>query len=156
MIGRQYSIQQSIAAVTTAKILLQIKAGATTPLWINYVACDGSSDTADGMDITLVRASSASTVTSLTPSPFGATAGTVQIAQAAGGTSATGHTSTSDGTLTDVLWRRQASVQSGGGCAEWFPEGAIVVNAAGFIVLKSNITITSATLTCTIIFTEIG
>lgn len=153
---REYAVTASLATITTAKTLIQVKAGSATPLWISYIAVDGSSDTADGMDITIVRKSAAATVTSFTPLLLNATAGTGQVAQAAGGTSATGTNASAEGTDGDILWRRQASVQSGGGVAERFADGEILVAAGGIIGLKSNITITSATLTATLYFVEIG
>lgn len=152
-LGRQYAITQSIAGNTTARTLIQIKAGATTPLWLDYVAVDGQSDVADAMDITIVRKSAAATVTSYTPllvDPGG------PAADAVGGTAATGHTATVEGTDGDILFRRSVSVQAGGGLAERFAPGEIVVAAAGIIAIKHNITITSQTLTVTVLFTEIG
>lgn len=157
MIGRQYAVTLSNATETTAKTQQQIKAGATTPLWINYVAMDGSSDIADGTDAILVRKTAgAATVTSFTPLLYLETAGTGQIAQAAGGATATGTDASAEGTDGDVLWRRQCSMQSGGGASEWFPEGMILVKATGLIGLKHNLAVTSTTITTQTIFSEIA
>lgn len=157
MIGRQYELTLSNATQTTAKTQLQYKAGATTPAWVNYVNMDGSSDTADGTDAVLVRKTAgAASVTSFTPLLDLETAGTGQIAQGAGGASATGTNASAEGTDGDILWRRQCSMQSGGGAAENFAEGQKIVKATGIIGLKHNLAVSSCTITSHMTLTEIA
>jgi len=163
MIGRQYAISEKMTVATGPVTLWQITAAAASrPLWINYIAVDGSSDTSDGMDIDLLRKSVTATgltafTTTATGNPLLATAGTVQQSGIqTGGGNTSGFLATGEGTNGASLWRRQASVQSGGGVAEWFPEGAILVPPGGIIALRSVITITSASVSVSVIFSEIG
>jgi len=148
-----YSVQASIATVTTAKTLIQIKAGTASALeilraWIT----NGTVTTDDNVEGIIVRKSAAATVTSFTPLLFDPSD---QAAKAVGGTAATGHTATVEGTDTDVLVREAFSVLAGW---TWLPtpEERMVVPQGGIIALKSNIAITSATLVCGMIFREIG
>lgn len=138
--GFQYAVHSS-SATTTAKTLIQIKAGAATPLEIIEAGCSGQSDTADAMEILILRITSTATVTSFTPLEL-VEAG--PAADAAGGTSATGIDASSNGTAGDILVRQNVSVQAGGGFfwSKNMGGARIYVPAAGFLALKSNITIT--------------
>lgn len=154
--ARSYAVQAQLTTVTTAKTLAQIKAGAASPLYIDYISVEGQSDVADAMEILLLRKSVAATVTAFTPTPLNESAGTEQVALAVGGTAATGTNASAEGTDGDILDRWSVSVQAGGGLQIWFPEGQIMVGAGAIIALKLNNTITSATLTVTVHFSEVG
>ena len=138
--GCQYAVYFN-GAVTTAKTLIQIKAGAAIPLDLVEASITGQSDTADALEALILRKSSAETVTSFTPLEL-MEAG--PAAAAAGGTSATGHTATTEASDSDILVRQNVSVQAGGGFfwSRNMGGARIHVPAAGFIALKSNITIT--------------
>jgi hypothetical protein len=148
-----YSVHASIAAVTTAKTLLQIKAGASTPLEILRAWCTNGDVTADDqMEIQLIRKSAAATVTSFTPILFDPSD---QAAKAVGGTSATGYNASAEGTDGDIVWREAASVLAG-----WIylptPDERAMVAPGGIIAMKSNITVASMTMICGIIFRELA
>lgn len=138
--GFQYAVHAS-GAVTTAKTLIQIKAGAATPLELLEAGCSGQSDTADAMEILILRLTAAATVTSFTPLELSESG---PAADAAGGTAATGTDASANGTAGDILVRVNASVQAGGGFywSKNMGGARIYVPAAGFLALKSNITIT--------------
>jgi len=153
MTGNVYVVQASIAAVTAAKTLLQIKAGATTPLeLIRAEISNSSSEVSDTGELQIVRKSAAATVTSFTPLLYN---GITAAADAVGGTAATGHTATAEGTDGDVLYRRGFNVLNG---HVWLPtpKERIIVAGAGIIALKSAITITSVTLLAVLVFEELG
>lgn len=138
--GAQYAVEAS-GAVTTAKTLIQIKPGAAMPLELVEVGVDGQSDTADAMEILILRLSAAATVTSYTPKELMEDG---PAAAAVGGTAATGVDASANGTASDILVRRNASVQAGGGFfwSRNMGGSKIFVPAAGLIAVKSNITIT--------------
>ena len=148
-----YSVHASIATITTAVTLLQIKAGSASALeilraWIT----NGTASADDIFEAQILRKTAAATVTSFTPLLFDPSD---QAAKAVGGTAATGHTATDEGTDGNILVREAASILAGW---TWLPtpEERIVVPQGGFIALKSGITITSATLVCGMIFRELG
>lgn len=142
--GLQYSINFS-GAVTTAKVLMQLDMASGGYADIVEVAVDGQSDTADAMEIVVARYSVASTSgTSFTPLEL------VEAGGAANTTNGTGNTGvlfTSEGTIGDIIMRRNASVQAGGGF--FWARGLggvkptkIHVDNGGIIGVKSAITIT--------------
>ena len=139
--GCRYTVHFT-GAVTTAKTLIQIKAGAAMPLDLVEVRVDGQSDTADAMEILILRKTAAATVTDFTPIED-MEAGPAAAATGGGGNT-TGTMASGEGTDGDVLARGDASVQAGGGFFWSRNMGGrkIHVPAAGFIAVKSNITIT--------------
>ena len=148
-----YSVHASIAAVTAAKTLLQIKAGSATPLEILRVWLEnGSVEVDDTMEVQLLRKLAGATVTSFTPILFEPSD---QAAKAVGGTSATGHTATAEGTDGDILIREGASILAG---YTWLPtpEERILVPPGGIIALKTALTVNSMVMICGIIFRELA
>lgn len=154
MTGNVYAVHASIATVTAAKTLIQIKAGATTPLELLRcgVSFSAFSETSDTAEITILRKSAAATVTSFTPLLYN---GIDAAADAVGGTAATGHTATVEGTDGDILYREAVNVLAG---FQWLPtpEERLIVPSAGIVAIKSNLAITSATAHAIAIFREIG
>ena len=147
-----YKISQKIT-VTTAITLLQIKAGATNPLEILRASVtNGSVEVSDTMHIKLLRKSAAATVTSLTPLLLNPQ---YPVAKAVGGTAATGHTATVEGTDTDIMDEEGNNVLNGYRYLP-VPEERIIVPAAGFIALRSEIALASVDLVCVMVFGELG
>jgi hypothetical protein len=147
-----YSITRSVTT-STAITILQIKAGAATPLKIIRAWCN-QSDVATNAQaaIQLLRKTAAATVTSFTPlknSP------SYPTADAAGGTAATGITASAEGTDGDIIIQEGFQMQNG-----WLylpvPEERIIVPAAGIIALKFPAAPTSALWKCGIIFGELN
>ena len=153
MAGNVYSVTVSIAAVTTAQTLIQIKAGATTPLeLLRAEVSQTTTETSDTAEFVIRRKTVAATVTSATPLlylPSG------PVADAVGGTAATGTDGSAEGTDSDILYQRGFNVLNG---HTWLPtpEGRIIVGSAGIIALISNITVSSATLVAHVVFREFG
>ena len=148
-----YSVVGSTATLTTAKTLIQIKAGAATSLeilraWISQT----TSETSDTSEAQVLRKSATATVTSFTPLLFEVSD---QAAKAVGGTSATGINASGEGTDGDILIREGFNVLAGW---TWLPtpEERIFVEPAGFIGLKFNVNISSATLVYGMIFRELA
>ena len=147
-----YSVLFS-GVITVAKTLIQIKAGAITPLEILRASITNISvDASDSGSAIISRKSAAATVTSYTPLLWDGSSG---AADAAGGTAATGHTATVEGTDGDVLVDEGFNVLNG-----WLwlptPEERIIVPGAGFIALRTATTITSATLKGVLVFRELA
>ncbi len=146
-----YTVHASIATVTTAVTLIQIKAGAANGLEILRVWATNTSVTADDRaEFQILRKTAAATVTSFTPIQHNESHA---AAAAVGGTTATGHTATDEGTDGDIIIREGTTV-----LAPWYwhptPYEQIIVPAGGIIALKSAIAITSATLVCGVTFVE--
>jgi hypothetical protein len=142
--GFQYSINFS-AAITTAKVLMQLQFTSAMSGEIVEIAVDGQSDTADAMEIVVARYSAVSSSgTSFTPIEL------VENGPASTTTNATNGTGvvfTTEGTIGDILLRRDASVQAGGGF--YWSRGMggakptrLYLAASGIVGVKSNITIT--------------
>lgn len=138
--------------VTTAKTLIQLKAGASRKVELLRAWISQSSVTADDTgEALLLRYTSAGTVTSATPikhNPDG------QAAQAVGGTAATGTNATAEGsTSIENIILEGFSVLAGW---VWLPtpEERIIVPPAGFLALKSNFDITSANIIAGMTFRE--
>ncbi len=145
-----YVVRQNIATVTTAVTLLQLKAGAGNPLELLRASVTAESTTSDEMVIQVLRKSATATVTSFTPllkRPD------MPVAAAAGGTAATGHTATVEGTDDDILYEESVNVLNGFVYVP-VPEEREWVDVAGFLALKSAIAITSVTLRCVFVFGE--
>lgn len=98
-----YSVLLPDVAVSTAITLIQVKAGADTSLEIIRAWCSQeNTDTSDQQEIQIVRKTAAATVTSFTPILLSPNYG---AAKAVGGTAATGHTATVEGTDGDIVYR---------------------------------------------------
>jgi len=139
--------------ITTAKTLIQIKAGASSALELLRASITNTTvDASDSGSAEILRKTAAATVTSFTPLLYDPSD---QAAKAVGGTTATGHTATAEGTDGDILVDEGFNVLNG-----WLwlptPEERITVPQGGIIALKSGTTITSATLKALMVFREIG
>lgn len=147
-----YVVRQKIT-VTAAVTLLQVKAGATFPLeLIRASVTNATSETSDTLHAQVLRKSVAATVTSFTPLLVNPT---YPVAKAVGGTAATGHTGSAEGTDSDILDEEGVNVLNGYRQI-WLPEERPVVAAAGIIALKSALAISSADLVCIMVFGELG
>lgn len=152
MNGGIYIVNHS-AVVATAISIIQIKAGATTPLIILRAAVTQRSSTTSAQTaIQFVRKSAAGTVTSFTPLKLRPSDA---AADAVGGTAATGITASAEGTDTDILVREGFNLLNG-----WLyvpvPEERILVPPAGIIALKFPAAPASATYDAYIIFQELN
>ena len=154
MAGRVYTISGTIASVSAAQSLIQIKSGASSMCeilraWITQT----TSETSDTGIAEIHRNSAAATVTDQDPQPHEFTD---QEALATGGTAATGINASGEGTPGDVLIVEGFNVLSG-----WVylptPEERIWVPPAGFLLLKSDAALSvTVTLACGITFREVG
>ena len=142
--GCGYTLMFS-GAVTTAKVLMQIVADAAMPLEVVEVAVDGQSDSADAMEIIIARYSTKSTSGTSASGLLGEWSPDNPTSTVDVGTGDTGTLFTTPGTQTDILVRRDASVQAGGGFF-WSKNMSggppLFVPAAGILGIQSNITIT--------------
>jgi hypothetical protein len=148
-----YTVKIKISAVTTAKTLIQIKAGTASALEILRAWLTQSNVTVDdNAEALILRKTAAATVTSATPVLHDPSD---QAAKAVGGTTATGTNASTEGTDGDELIHEGFSILAGW---TWLPtpEERIIVPQAGFIALKSAIDVTSADIVCGITFREIG
>lgn len=149
-----YIVQSPINAFTAILTMIQVKSGATFPIELLGAGVSFSnSEASDTAEILLLIKSVASTVTSLTPVPLNQGLG--PVAKAVGGTAATGHTATVEGTDSTVLEAEFINTLAG---LLWkpAPEERIIIPAATIVALKSNITITSASARAWIKFRELG
>ena len=151
--GRVYTISGVVTGVTTAQSLIQIKAGASTMVeilraWISNT----TSETSDTGIAEIHRNSAAATVSSQAALKHH---DSDQAAKAVNGTAATGIDATGEGTPGDVLIVEGFNVLAGW---TWLPtpEERIWVPPAGFLLLKSDLAISSVTLACGITFREVG
>ncbi len=138
--------------VSTAITILQLKAGANTPLEILRASVAQTGLSASAMQaVNLLRKTAAATVTAFTAlknNPNDPAAGAV------GGTAATGYTATVEGTDGDILVAGAFNVLNGW---EWLPtpEERITVDAAGILALKFPAAPTSAAWKAAIWFREL-
>lgn len=149
-----YIAQADIGAFTAIKTLIQIKAGVTFPIEILRAGVSfDNSQVSDTAEILLLIKSTAATVTSLTPEPLNQSLG--PVAKAVGGTAATGHSASAEGSDGAVLAPDFVNTLAG---IVWLPtpEERIIIPAAGIIALKSNQIITSAAARAFIVFRELG
>lgn len=139
--GKVYVVNNLNVSISTAITVIQVKAGAATPLWLVRASIAQRGSVVSAQDrIIIVRKTAAATVTTFTPLLYDGTDG---AAAAAGGTSATGITASAEGTDGDILVDRPFNVLNG---FEWIatPLEMIKVPAAGFIALKFPVAPTSA------------
>jgi hypothetical protein len=146
-----YVVRAVIATVTAAKTLIQIKAGATTPLDLIRAGFSIDSTVSDEAVAQIVRKSAAATVTTFTPLEHNEDG---PAADAVGGTAATGTNATVEGTDTDHLLEEAFNSLNGWNYA-WLPDERIRVQPAGFIALKHELAITSAQVRCYMVFGEL-
>lgn len=149
-----YVARMSAVSVSTAITLVQVKAGTTCGLeiiraWVGNT----DSETSNQLQVQFLRKTAAATVTSFTPLKFGTN---MAAANAAGGTSATGHTATVEGTDGDILIADGFNVLNG-----WLyvptPEERPQVPVSGIVAIKLGSAPAAATvLSAGIVFGETG
>jgi hypothetical protein len=134
--GATYIVRLDSTAVTAAKTLLQVKAGAAAPLeLISAKISQITKTTTELLNIQILRKSAAATVTSFTPlklDPGNPTAAAV------GGTAATGINATVEGTDTDIILSEVWNILNGVWQYLPLPEERIWVPAAGILGIKLN------------------
>jgi hypothetical protein len=131
--GRTYVVNNLAVTISTAITIIQIKAGATWPLWLVRATLTQKGSTTSAQErVQILRKTAAATVTSATALLYD---GDDIAAKAVGGTTSTGITATGEGTDGDVLVDRGFNVLNG---FEWVATSfdSILVPAAGFIALK--------------------
>ncbi len=145
-----YSVRFS-GTITTAKTLIQIKAASALEI-LRMSITQTSTETSDTAEAQILRKTVAATVTSFTPLLW---ATNDQAAKAVGGTAATGHTASAEGTDGDILVAEGFNVLAGW---TWLPtpEERMSLESGEFIALKSAITIASSTLIGLIVFRELN
>ena len=150
--GRVYVVNNLNVVISTAITIIQIKAGATTPLYLVRASLAQRLSTTSAQErVIIVRKTAAATVTSATPLLYD---GTDSAAAAVGGTTSTGITASAEGTDGDILVDRPFNVLNG---FEWIPTPMemIKVPAAGFIALKFPNAPASATWSAQMVFCEV-
>jgi archaellin len=133
--GYLYYVELPSTAITAAKTLVQVKAGAA-PLDIASVRVAQLTKTSSELlELQLLRKSAAATVTSFTPLKFNPGD---PASLAVGGTSATGNNASAEGTNSDILLKTSWNVVNG----EWLylpvPEARIRVPQGGIFGVKLN------------------
>jgi exosome complex RNA-binding protein Rrp4 len=146
-----YVVRFETAAVTTAQTHIQIKAGAARNLDILRAGLFVETTTSETVPVIIGRKSATATVTSFTPLLYNPDS---PAADAAGGVSATGTNASAEGTDGDILVEDVFNTLNG-----WVwvptPEERIRVEAAGFIALRHDLTITSAVVRGYMVFGEL-
>lgn len=151
--GSVYVVNNLAVTISTAITIIQVKAGATTPLWLVRVRLTQKGSTSSAQErVQILRKSGTATVTSFTPlliNPNSAAAAAV------GGTAATGITATAEGTDGDVLVDTGFNVLNG---FEWIPTPMemIQVNPATFIAMKFPTAPASQVWSAQMFFVEAG
>jgi hypothetical protein len=133
--GNVYAVRLAPTAITAAKTLIQIKAGAGALVIVKARVYQKTKTTTEFLDLHVVRKSAAATVTSFTPLKLRTGS---EASLAVGGTSATGVNATAEGTDTEILDEDDWNVLNGGWMELDIPEGRIWVPQAGIIGLKLN------------------
>lgn len=150
-----YVVNHNAIVVSTAITIIQIKAGASTPIELLRAHVSQSlSETSTQKSIQILMKTTAATVTSATPVlwPNGG-AGPI-AASAVGGTAATGIAVTAEGTDGAILVNEGWNIVSGW---TWVPASdkeRILVPAAGIIALKFPVAPASATFRAYMVFEE--
>lgn len=147
-----YTVQYGPATLATAITVIQIKAGATSPLEIISVRVTQNTSTASAWQrIQLIRKTAAATVTSFTPILM--RTGDI-AANAVGGAAATGVTATVEGTDGNIVVEDNFNLLSG-----WYYTPAVeerpLVAAGGIIGLKFPAAPASNTYTAMVTFREL-
>jgi len=146
-----FVVRQRITTVAAAQTLIQIAAGATTPLELLRATFTMETTVSDDAVAQILRKTAAATVTSFTPLKYNEDS---PLADAIGGAALTGVDATVEGTDGDILWEEGFNSLNG---FVWVPtlEERMRVQAAGFIALKSALAITSVTVNCAMVFGEV-
>lgn len=133
--GFCYYAEMPSTAITAAKTLLQIKAGAAALELLEFRISQVTKTTSELLQVQILRKTAAATVTSFTPLEMqqGGPA-----ALAVGGASATGYNASAEGTDGDILFKSHWNVLNGEYVYLPVPEGRIWVPQAGIIGIKLN------------------
>jgi hypothetical protein len=149
-----YIARVSATAFTTGVTLIQVKAGSAAP--VEILECGISQitkTTAEIWRVAALRKTGAATVTSFTPLKMESTQ---PAALAVGGTAATGHTASAEGTDGDILHEDHWNIMGGSWLWLPIPEERIWVPPAGIFALKNFTTPAASTvLTAWVKFREI-
>lgn len=133
--GFVYYAEMPSTAITAAKTLVQIVAGAAALDIVSVRVAQLTKTATELLELQLLRKSGAATVTSFTPLKYNPND---PSSLAVGGTSATGYNASAEGTNTDILLKTSWNVLNG----EWLylpvPEGRIRVPQAGIFGVKLN------------------
>lgn len=134
-LGYTYVAQMPSTAITAAKTLVQVKAGAAALDIVSVRVAQLTKTATELLELQLLRKSAAATVTSFTPLKYNPGD---PAALAVGGTSATGYNASAEGTDTDIVLKTSWNVLNG----EWLylpvPEARIRVPQAGIFGVKLN------------------
>jgi hypothetical protein len=150
--GFVYYAEMPSTAITAAKTLLQIKAGAAPLEILEFHLSQITKTTSELLEVQILRKSAAATVTSFTPleqQPAG------PAALAVGGTSATGYNASAEGTNTDIVFKSVWNVLNGEYVYMPTPEARIWVPQGAIIAIKLNTApAASMTMFCNALFQE--
>lgn len=152
ILGNVYAVRMSPTALTAAKTLVQIKAGAAAIMVVKARIHQVTKTTSEMLDLQWLRKSAAATVTSFTPLKMRTGD---EASLAVGGTTSTGVNATAEGTDTDILDEDIWNVLNGAWMDLPVPEGRIWVPQAGILGLKLNTApAASMTIGCVVHFME--
>lgn len=150
--GFVYYAEMPSTAITAAKTLLQIKAGAAALELLEFRLSQITKITSELLEVQILRKSAAATVTSFTPlelNPGG------PAALAVGGTAATGYNASAEGTNGDIIFKTVWNVINGEYVYMPTPETRIWVPQTAIIAIKLNTApAASMTMFCDAIFQE--
>lgn len=146
--GRMYSVLMDAVSISTAKDLVRITSASTAITVVHEVTVSQEdTETSDTGAIQLQRSTTGGTGTSYTPKKL------QSLDAGYSGTAAVNLTA--DTTAGDILYREGFNVLTG--YHKLFtPEQRIVVPPSGIFVVRSEVGITAATLTCEVVFEEFG
>jgi hypothetical protein len=133
--GYVYVVRLAPTAITTAKTLLQIKAGAAPVDILDWRLYQITKITTELLAVQMLRKSAAATVTSFTPLKYNTLD---PAALAVGGASATGTNASAEGTDTDIVWESVWNVLNGEFNYLDIPEGRMRIPQAGIGGIKLN------------------
>jgi hypothetical protein len=134
--GYVYHVELPSTAVTAAKTLVQIKAGAAALELLEVRVSQITKTASELLEVQILRKTAAATVTSFTPLKVGGSADPASLA--VGGTSATGNNASAEGTNGDILFKGIWNVLNGEYIYLPTPEDRIWVPQAGIIGIKLN------------------
>ncbi len=150
--GYIYYAEMPSTAITAAKTLVQIKAGAAPIDIVEIRLSQVTKISSELLEVQLLRKTAAATVTSFTPLKYNPGD---PAALAVGGTAATGYNASAEGTNGDIILKTHWNVLNG----EWVylpvPEGRIRIPQAGIWGLKLNTApAASMTMIAMVVFIE--
>ncbi len=150
--GYVYYAEMPSTAITAAKTILQLKAGAAPLQILEFRLSQVTKTTSELLEIQILRKSAAATVTSFTPLEYDTGA---PAALAVGGTTATGYNASAEGTNTDIVFKTHWNVLNGEFVYMPTPEARIWVPQTAIIGVKLNTApAASMTMICMAVFVE--